>query len=173
MYWHNPVTLTDPTGTQAAEGVCTGSAGGSYVGELIVATLLPPRAPVVLLIDGALVRRTGRRTTWNDRFHDAARSQKGHVVTTEDIHWVCLAVLVPVPRSGRPWALPFLSVPTLTPATSTKLGRRHRTTPEHADVLARVVSRWLPGRELVVIGDSTFAVVELGHTCGTRGIRLI
>ena len=32
---------------------------------------------------------------------------------------------------------------------------------------------WLPERELVVVGDSAFAVVELGHTCRTRGLRLI
>jgi hypothetical protein len=126
-----------------------------------------------MLVDTTLVRRTGRRIVWKGRFHDAVRSQPGHVVTTEGIHWLCLAVLVPVPWSRRPWALPFLSIPTLTPATSAKLGRRHRTTPEYADVLVRLVRRWQPTREIVVVGDSAFAVVELGHTCRTRGMRLI
>jgi len=110
---------------------------------------------------------------WKRRFHEAVRSQQGHVVTSEGIHGLCLAMLVPVPWSGRPWAVPFLTVPTRTPATSAKLGRRHRTTPEYADRLVRLVRRWLPERELVVVGDSTFAVVELGHTCRTRGMRLI
>src|SRR5947207_2095698 len=32
--------------------------------ELIVTTLLPPHAPVILLVDGTLVRRTGRRIIW-------------------------------------------------------------------------------------------------------------
>src|SRR5919201_2231309 len=45
--------------------------------EVIVSTLLPPHAPVILLIDGTLVRRTGRRIAWKGRFHDAVRSQKG------------------------------------------------------------------------------------------------
>jgi hypothetical protein len=141
--------------------------------QLIVSTLLPPHAPVILLIDGTLVRRTGRRIAWKGRFHDAVRSQKGHVATSEGVHWLCLAVLVPVPWSSRPWALPFLSVPTLTPATSARLGRRHRTTPEYADVLVRLVRRWQPDREIVLVGDSAFAVVELGHTCRARGMRLI
>src|SRR5918912_326359 len=141
--------------------------------ELIVAMLLPPHAPVILLVDSTLVRRTGRRIVWRGRFHDAVRSQPGHVATSEGIHWLCLAVLVPVPWSRRPWALPFLSIPTLTPATSAKLGRRHRTTPEYADVLLRLVRRWQPEREIVVVGDSAFAVVELGHTCRVRGMRLI
>jgi hypothetical protein len=140
---------------------------------LIVATLLAPGAPLVLLMDGTLVRRTGRRIADKGRFHDAVRSQPGHVITSEGIHWLCLAVLAPVPWSRRPWALPFLSVPTLTPATSAKLGRRHRTTAEHAAVLVRLVRRWQPGREIVVVGDSTFAVVELGHTCQERGMRLV
>ncbi len=141
--------------------------------ELIVTLLLPPHAPVVVLVDTTLVRRTGRRIVWKGRFHDAVRSQPGHVATTEGIHWLCLAVLVSVPWSRRPWALPFLSIPTFTPATSAKLGRRHRTTPEYADVLVRLVRRWQPKREIVVVGDSAFAVVELGHTCRVRGMRLI
>ena len=141
--------------------------------ELIVSTLLPSQAPVMLVVDTTLVRRTGRRIVWKGRFHDAVRSQPGHVATSEGIHWLCLAVLVPVPWSRRPWALPFLSIPTLTPATSAKLGRHHRTTPECANVLLRLVRRWQPEREIVVGGDSAFAVVELGHTCRIRGMRLI
>jgi hypothetical protein len=140
---------------------------------LIVTTLLAADAPLVLLIDATLVRRTGRRIAYKGRFHDAVRSQPGHVRTSEGVHWLCLAVLVPVPWSGRPWALPFLSVPTFTPATSETLGKRHRTAPERADVLLRLVRRWQPGREIVVVGDSAFAVVELGHTCRVRGMRLV
>src|SRR5918912_576638 len=105
--------------------------------QLIVATLLPPQAPVMLLVDSTLVRRTGRRIVWKGRFHDAVRSQPGHV------------------------------------ATSAKLGRRHRTEPEYADVLLRLVRRWQPEREIVVVGDSAFAGVEHGHPCRVRGMRLI
>jgi DDE superfamily endonuclease len=141
--------------------------------QLIVTTLLPPHAPVILVVDCTLVRRTGRRIVWKGRFHDSVRSRPGHVATSEGSHWLCLAVLVPVPWSRRPWALPFLSIPTLTPATSAKLGRRHRTTPEYADVLLRLVRRRQSEREIVVVGDSAFAVVELGHTCRVRGMRLI
>ncbi len=140
---------------------------------LIVRTLLAADTPIILLVDSTLVRRTGRRLVWKGRFHDAVRSQPRHIATSEGIHWLCLAVLVPVPWSHRPWALPFLSIPTLAPATSAKLGRRHRTTPEYADVLLRLVRRWQPGREIMVVGDSAFAVVELGHTCRVRGMRLI
>jgi hypothetical protein len=140
---------------------------------VIAATLLAPDAPLMLLIDATLVRRTGRRIAWKGRFHDAVRSQPGHTRTSEGVHWLCAAVLVRVPWSDRPWALPFLSVPTFTPAVSERMGKRHRTAPERADVLLRLVRRWQPGREIVVVGDSAFAVVELGHTCRRRGMRLV
>jgi len=140
---------------------------------LIASTLLAADAPIMLLVDSTLVRRTGRRIVWKGRFHDGVRSLPGHSATSEGIHWLCFAVLVPVRWSRRPWALPLLSIPTLAPATSAKLGRRHRTTPEYAAVLLRLVRRWQPERAIVVVGDSAFAVVELGHTCRVRGMRLI
>lgn len=132
---------------------------------LLVRTLVPAGAPLLLVIDGTLERRRGRRIAYKGRFHDAARSQKGHVVTSEGVHWLCVMLVVWLPWSRRAWALPFLSVPTLTPATSAKLGKRHRTTVDRADLLVRLVQRWQPDRHVVVVGDSGFAAVSLGHTC--------
>src|SRR5687768_14602364 len=56
---------------------------------LIVTTLLAPDAPLVLLIDATLVRRTGRRIAYKGRFHDAVRSRPGHTRTSEGVHWLC------------------------------------------------------------------------------------
>lgn len=136
---------------------------------LLVRTLVPADAPLILLIDGTLERRQGRHIAYKGRFHDAARSQKGHVVTSEGVHWLCGMLVVRLPWSQRAWALPFLSVPTLTPATSAKLGKRPRTTVDRAGLLVRLVRRWQPHRQVVVIGDSAFAAVSLGHTCRRQG----
>ena len=76
---------------------------------LLVRTFLAPDAPLELVVDGTLERRRGRKIAFKGRFHDAVRSQPGHVVTSEGIHWVCVALLVPVPWSRRRWALPFLA----------------------------------------------------------------
>jgi hypothetical protein len=57
-------------------------------------------------------RRWGRRIAYKGRFHDAVRSQTGHVITSEGIHWLCLMLLVSVPWCRRQWALPIISVPT-------------------------------------------------------------
>src|SRR3954453_20122086 len=100
--------------------------------DLLVRTFLAPEAPVELVVDGTLERRRGRKLAWKGRFHDAARSQSGHVITSDGIHWVCVMLLAPVPWSRRRWALPFLAIPTFTPATSAKLGKPHRTAPKRA-----------------------------------------
>src|SRR5260370_7383988 len=132
---------------------------------LLVMAFLAPDAPLILLIDGTLERRWGRRIAYKGRFHDAVRSQTGHVVTSEGIHWLCLMLLVRVPWCRRPWALPIVSVPTLTPATSAKLGKRHRTTVQAAQLLIWLVRRWHPQPEIVLICDDGFAPTSLRHTC--------
>jgi DDE superfamily endonuclease len=141
--------------------------------HLLVTALLAPDAPLVLLIDGTLQRRWGPRIALKGRYHDAVRSTSGHVVTTEGIHWVRLALLVPRPWGGRQWALPVLTVPTRSPALRHKLGKPHRTLPQEAQVLVRLRRRWYPTRALLLVGESAFAAARLGHTCRQRGVRLI
>jgi hypothetical protein len=140
---------------------------------LLVATFQAKDRPVLLVMDGTLERRWGRKIALKGRFHDAVRSQPGHVVTTEGVHWLSVMLLVTLPWCARPWALPFLTVPTRCPATSLKLGRRHRTMPDYACILVRLLRWWLPDQDLVLIGDSGFAVARLGHLCRRHHVRLV
>ena len=141
--------------------------------KLLAKTFLAPNAPLILLIDGTLERRWGKRIAYKGRFHDAVRSASGHVQTSEGIHWLCVMLLVRIPWCQRPWALPVLSVPTLTPATSAKLGKRHRTTAQAAQILIALIRRWYPEREIVLIGDGGFAATSLGHTCRRLQVRFV
>ena len=141
--------------------------------DLLVRTFLAPDAPLDLVVDGTLERRRGRKLAWKGRFHDAARSQSGHVVTSDGIHWVCVMLLVRVPWCRRRWALPFLAIPTFTPAISARLGKPHRTAPERTEILVRLIRRWQPDRAIQVVGDSGFAVLRLAHVCGAARVRLI
>ena len=141
--------------------------------KLLAKTFLAPNAPLILLIDGTLERRWGKRIAYKGRFHDAVRSASGHVETSEGIHWLCVMLLVRIPWCQRPWALPVLSVPTLTPATSAKLGKRHRTTAQAAQILIALIRRWYPEREIVLIGDGGFAATSLGHTCRRLQVRFV
>jgi hypothetical protein len=132
---------------------------------LLVATCLAPDAPLLLVIDETLERRHGRRIAWRSWFRDPVRSGAGKPVLSQGVRWLSVALLVPVPWSRRLWACPVLTVPVLAPATSAKLGKPHRTTIDRAQTLIRLVHRWQPGREVVLIGDGGFAATALGQTC--------
>jgi hypothetical protein len=69
--------------------------------QLLAKTFLTANEPLILLIDGTLERRWGKRITYKGRFHDAVGSQRGHVQTSEGIHWLCLMLLVRVPWCQR------------------------------------------------------------------------
>lgn len=127
---------------------------------------------LVLLVDDTLERRQGRRIRWKGWFRDPVRSTGGKTVTSPGLRWVCLMVLVPVPWSQRPWALPLLTVPALAPATSEKLKQRHRTTVDRARTVLWLVRRWQPDRELVLVGDGAYAAVTLGHLCRRQRRRV-
>ena len=141
--------------------------------DLLVRTFLASDAPLELVVDETLERRRGRKVAWKGRFHDATRSQSGHVVTSDGIRWVGVMLLVPIPWCQRRWALPFLTIPTFTPAISARLGKPHRTAPERTEVLVRLIRRWQPHRTIELVGDSSFAVVRLAHVCGTARVRLV
>ena len=67
--------------------------------------------------------------------------------------------------SERHWALPFLTVMLLSPKTSGKLGKRHRTSVARAGQLISQVRRWQPEREIVLVGDGSYAAVVLVQRC--------
>lgn len=140
---------------------------------LIVATCLPPDAPLLLVVDETLERRRGRRIAWRGWFRDPVRSGGGKPAFSQGVRWLVLAIVVPVPWSARWWALPVLTVPVLAPASSAKLGKPHRTTVDRAQTLVRLVRRWQPGRELIVVGDGGFAATALGHACRAGATTLV
>ena len=59
------------------------------------------------------------------------------------------------------WALPFLTVLCPSERYYIERGRTHRSLTERARQLLRVVDRWLPHREKVVVADSRFAALAL------------
>jgi len=91
------------------------------------------------------------------------------------LRWLSLMLLAPVPWAGRVWALPFLTALAPSERCCSEGGRRHKTLTDWARQVVLQARHWLPGRELVLIGDSAFAALELlaalarhGVTCITR-----
>ncbi len=119
------------------------------------------RGPVILGLDDTIERRRGAKIQAKGIYRDPVRSSHGHFVKASGLRWLSLMLLAPVPWAGRTWALPFLTV--LAPSERYYQGkaRRHKKLTEWARQVVLQTRRWLPGRQLVVIADSSFAVIEL------------
>ena len=133
--------------------------------SLIILLCLPAGAPLLLVVDETLERRRGRKIKYKGWFRDPIRSTRKHVSKSLGIRWICLAILVSVPWSQRLWALPFMTIPALGPKTSAKLDKRHRTIVDWTMLMIDKVRRWQPDREIVLVGDGSYAAVALGHCC--------
>src|SRR4030065_373961 len=66
-------------------------------------------APLIVGVDDTLERRRGDQIKAKGVFRDAVRSSRRKVVTSFGLRWVCMMLVVPLPWSRRPWALPFLT----------------------------------------------------------------
>ena len=103
------------------------------------------------------------------------RSSKSFFVKTMGLRWLSLMLLAPIPWAGRVWALPFLTALAPSERHCRERGRRHKALTDWARQLALQARRWLPGRELVLVGDNGFAALGLlaalvhhGVVCVTR-----
>lgn len=128
--------------------------------DMLLAAFVP-RGPVLLGIDDTIERRRGKRISAKGIYRDPVRSSKAFFVKTSGLRWLSLMLLVPIAWAGRVWALPFLTVLTPSERYCRERGLRHKTLTDWARQIALQARRWLPGRELVLLGDSSFAALEL------------
>ena len=63
------------------------------------------------------------------------------------------------------WALPFLTVLAPSARYHEARGRRHKTITDWARQMLCRLRRWLPDRDLVVVGDRTYATLKLLAAC--------
>ena len=87
----------------------SGLQGAKILLGLLIA-ILPAGWALEIVADETIERRNGRRINAKGRYRDAVRSTKGTVVKCYGLKWISLMLLVPLPWSTRPWALPFLTL---------------------------------------------------------------
>jgi hypothetical protein len=143
--------------------------------SLIQRIFLSSGGSLILMIDETLERRRGEQIKYKGWFRDPILSTKEHVVKSLGIRWICLAVLVPVPWSQRPWALPFMTVLALGEKTSSRLNKRHRTLVQWAEFMIDKVRCWQPEREITLLGDGSYAAIVLVQRCQRlkKAVRLV
>lgn len=127
----------------------------------VVAAFVPSDGPVVVGLDETIERRRGAKIAAKGIYRDPVRSSKRHFVKASGLRWISMQVLAEVPWAGRVWGLPFLTVLAPSERYNGERGRRHKTLPEWGRQLIRQLRRWLPDRDLVVVADSTYAVLAL------------
>lgn len=77
------------------------------------------------------------------------------------MRWICLHLLVPIPWAGSTWALPFLTALAPSERYAQQRSRRFKPLTLWARQLIRLVHRWQPKRDLVIVGDRAYAALEL------------
>ena len=121
--------------------------------------------PLVFGIDETLERRRGGRIEAKGIYRDAVRSSGSHFVKASGLRWITLIWLTPIPWARRTWALPFLTVLGPSERYYRERGRTPKKLTDRARQIILQLRRWLPHRSLVLVADSSYAVLDLLHFC--------
>ena len=112
-----------------------------------------------------LERRRGAKIRARAIYRDPVRSSRSQLVKASGLRWISLMWLGHVPWAGRHWALPVLTVLAPSSRYHEQQGRRHKKITDWARQMVMQLRRWLPQRQLVLVGDNGYAVLDLLHCC--------
>ena len=127
---------------------------------LLVRLFFAGNEPVIIGIDETIERRRGRKIAARGVYRDPVRSSKEFFVKTNGLRWISMMLLTRVSWACRVWALPFLTVLAPSKRYHEERKKKHKTITDWAWQMLLQVSRWIPGRSLVVVADGTYAVLD-------------
>src|SRR4051795_9397382 len=144
---------------------------------LLLVAALVPQGPVVIGLDDTIERRWGAKIKARGIYRDPVRSSHGPFVKASGLRWLCVMLLAPIPWAGCAWALPVLTVLAPSEQWSSQHRLRHKTLTDWARQALLQTARWLPGRRVIAVGDSSFSAIELlrevgRHLCMISRLRL-
>ena len=116
---------------------------------------------IVIGFDDTIERRWGEKINARGIYRDAVRSSKSFFVKTSGLRWLSFMLLTEVPFAKKIWALPFLTVLCPSQRYDEERGIRHRKLTDRARQAILLIKRWLPQLDLVLVGDSSFAALDL------------
>lgn len=143
----------------------SGRAVGQRRLQLLVVAVVTPDGPSVVGLDETIERRRGMKIAAKGIYRDPVRSSHSHFVKASGLRWVCLMLLVPIPWAKRVWALPFLTVLAPSQRYYEERGKPHQKITDWGRQMILQRHRWLPERALVVVADSSYAVITLLARC--------
>ena len=118
---------------------------------------------IVIGFDDTIERRRGRQIKAKGIYRDAVRSSKSFFVkcVPRGLRWLSFMLLTEVPFAQKVWALPLLTVLCPSERYDEERGIRHRKLTDRARQAILLIKRWLPDFNLIVVGDSSFAALDL------------
>ncbi|WP_422931800.1 transposase [Singulisphaera sp. PoT] len=133
---------------------------------------LHPRGPVFLVGDDTVDGHPGRCLYGKARHRDPVRSSHAYTAREYGHRRVVLAVLVRLPGTSRPWALPVIVDLYRSEEDDRRRGRPHRTPARLMCRLLRALMMEFPGRRSVFVGDSGYGSHEVARLCHRHRSRL-
>ena len=112
-----------------------------------------------------LERRRGAKISARGICRDPVRSSRHQLVKASGLRWISLMWLGHIPRAGRYWALPVLTVLAPSSCYHQRQGRRHKKITDWARQMVMQLRRWLPQRKPVLVGDNGYVVLDLLRCC--------
>jgi len=116
---------------------------------------------IIIGFDDTVERRRGKQIKAKGIYRDAMRSSKTFFVKTSGLRWLSFMLLAEIPFACRVWALPFLTVLCPSERYDEERGIRHRKLTDRARQAILTIKRWLPNFDLVFVGDSSYAALDL------------
>ena len=135
--------------------------GASHILLRLLIMTFAPQGVLVFGLDDTIERRRGDHIKAKGIYRDPVRSSHTHMVKASGLRWLCCMLLAQVPGAGSVWGLPFLTVLGPSERYHAERGRRQHKRPERARQIIRLLTRWLPDRTLIFVGDGSVAVLEL------------
>ena len=116
-------------------------------------------------IDETIERRWGQKIAARGIYRDPVRSSASHFVKASGLRWISLMLLTRIPWAQRVWALPVMTALAPSERYYQARGRRPKTLTERAQQMIFQLRRWLPNRPLVIVGDNSYAALDLLAAC--------
>jgi len=145
--------------------------------DLLIKYFYTEDEPLVFGIDETIERRRGTQIKARGIYRDPVRSSHSHFVKCSGLRWVCLTLLCKIPWAGRIWALPFLTALAPSERFCKEQGKPHKKITDWARQMIFQLHRWVKGRTLIIVADSTYAALELlaavhSYVCFITRLRL-
>lgn len=119
-----------------------------------VVALLSPEEPIILISDDTVDGKNGDHVWAKAAHRDPTRSTRAHLSIRFGHKWLVLCVLVKLPGTNRPWALPVLCGMCRNRKVAHATGQRVKTASRITHQLLIRLMRWLPERKFILLGDS-------------------